>query len=142
MNSINLSREDKAAILDLCAEYNWRTDTGDARGVAELFTVNGVWDGEPGRFEGRAAIEQFNRNAHRRLRGAMHFNNNHQFEVRDGVVHHRCYGLLHIPGAEGIQTLLTTYTDVVVRDGDGWRFRERFNRYFDPGSTASTLGSP
>jgi uncharacterized protein (TIGR02246 family) len=82
-----LKSEDRTAILDLIAEYNWRTDTGDAVGVADLFTDDAVWDGEPGRFEGRQAIEDFNVKIHQSLIGSMHFNGNHQFEVRATKIH-------------------------------------------------------
>lgn len=42
MNRTTVSLDERMAILDLCAAYNWRTDTGDAEGVATLFTPDGA----------------------------------------------------------------------------------------------------
>lgn len=134
-----LSLEDRTAILDLIALYNWRTDTGDAAGVADLFTDDAVWDGEPGRFEGRQAIEDFNVEVHQRLIGSMHFNANHQFAVKDGVVHHRCSSAFHVLTDDGLKTYLMTYVDVIVQDEGRWRFQERVNKFWDSENTPPDL---
>ena len=127
-----VSAEDRQAILDLCAAYNWRTDTGDARGVAALFTPDGAWDGPPGRYEGTDAIVEFNERIHELIRGAMHFNDNHQFEGDGDRIRHRCSSALHIPSEGGVQIQLMTYEDTLVQVDGAWRFAERINRNFDP----------
>ncbi len=139
VNDPVLSSEDRTAILDLIAEYNWRTDTGDAVGVADLFTEDAIWDGEPGRFEGRQAIEDFNVKVHQSLIGSMHFNANHQFAVKDGAVHHRCSSAFHVPTDDGLKTFLMTYVDVIVRNEGRWRFKERVNKFWDSENTPPDL---
>ena len=132
MDSGTVNLEDRLAILDLCAAYNWLTDTGDAEGVAALFTPDGVFDAPPGRFEGTAAITKFNEDIHPVIRGSMHFNDNHQFERDEDHVRHRCYSALRIATDDGVQTQLMTYDDVIVNVEGVWRFAERVNRLFDP----------
>lgn len=132
MDSRTVALEDRLAILDLCAAYNWLTDTGDAEGVAALFTPDGVFDAPPGRFEGTAAITEFNKDIHPVIRGSMHFNDNHQFERNGDRVRHRCYSALQIATEDGVQTQMMTYDDVMVKVDHEWRFAERVNRLFDP----------
>lgn len=122
----------RQAILDLCAAYNWCTDTGDAHGVAALFTPDGAWDGPPGRYEGTAAIVDFNQRIHQVIRGSMHFNGNHQFEADGDRIRHRCFSALHLVSDDGVQIQLMTYEDIIVRLDGEWRFAERINRNFDP----------
>lgn len=132
MDSDTVNLEDRLAILDLCATYNWLTDTGDAEGVAALFTPDGVFDAPPGRFEGTAAITKFNEDIHPVIRGSMHFNDNHQVERDGDHVRHRCYSALQVATENGVQTQLMTYDDVIVNVDGAWRFAERANRVFDP----------
>ena len=132
MSDGTVTAETRMAILDLCAAYNWLTDTGDAHGVAALFTTDGVWDGTPGRFEGRDEIVDFNERIHEVIRGSMHFNGNHQFEVDGDRILHRCSSALHIASDDGVQVQLMTYEDVIVEQDGAWRFAERINRNFDP----------
>jgi ketosteroid isomerase-like protein len=132
MNEESLGMADRAAILDLCVAYNWLTDTGNAAGVAGLFIPGGVFDAPPGRFEGKAEIEKFNQDIHSAIRGSMHFNDNHQFELDGDQVRHRCYSSLQIATPDGVRTQLMTYEDVIVRVDGQWRFRERVNRLFAP----------
>lgn len=134
MSDHTVSVEARQAILDLCAAYNWLTDTGDAQGVAALFTPDGVWDGPPGRFEGTAAIVDFNERIHQVIRGSMHFNNNHQFESDGDRIRHRCFSALHIASDDGVKIQLMSYEDIVVQVDGSWRFAERINRNFDPGA--------
>ena len=136
MNGTTLSLDERAAILDLCAAYNWLTDTGDAAGVAMLFTPDGAFDSPSDRFEGRAAIQKFNEDIHLEIRGSMHFNDNHQFERRGGHVRHRCYSALQISSEEGVRTHLMTYDDVIVQVDGAWLFEERVNRFFDPSASS------
>ncbi len=120
-------------VLDLCARYNWHTDLGQADQVAQLFTDDGVFDIAQGRFEGRDAIEAFNRSIHKQIRGAYHFNDNHLFEIADDHVRHKSYmHLIFAPDAE-LPPLLSTYDDIIVRTSDGgWAFQSRIGRPLIP----------
>jgi uncharacterized protein (TIGR02246 family) len=55
-----MSAEDRLDIFDLFARYAWSYDTGDAPGMAALFTEDGAMEGMDGRrFQARAAIAGF-----------------------------------------------------------------------------------
>jgi SnoaL-like domain len=131
VQEISLDHRDRLVILDLCAAYNWRTDLGDASGVAALFTPDGVFDCPAGRFEGTAAIAKFNEEIHQVIRGSMHFCDNHQFARRADHLWHRCYSALQLVSDQGVHPQLMTYEDVIVEVEGEWRFRERVNRLFD-----------
>jgi hypothetical protein len=124
--------EDRLEILELCARYNYFTDTGDAQEVARLFTSDGVFDGPPGRFEGFDAIVAFNENIYQALAGSMHFTDNHLFESRDSFIRHRCYLALNIPSKDGVKPTLMMYDDEVVKVEGEWKFRARTVRAFEP----------
>ena len=127
-----ISVEDRLEILDLCARYNYFTDTGEAQEVARLFTPDGVFDGPPGRFEGFDAIVVFNENIYQALAGSMHFTDNHLFDKGDDFIRHRCYLALHIPSEDGVKSTLMTYDDEVVEVEGEWKFRARIVRAFEP----------
>ena len=123
---------DRLEILDLCARYNYFTDTGEAQEVARLFTPDGVFDGPPGRFEGFDAIVAFNENIYQALAGSMHFTDNHLFEMRGASIRHRCYLALNIPSKDGVKSTLMMYDDEVVKIEGEWKFRARTVRAFAP----------
>jgi len=62
------------------------------------------------------------------------FNANHQFEVKDDAVHHRCSSAFHVPTEHGLKAFLMTYVDVIVRNEGRWRFKERVNKFWDSGT--------
>jgi hypothetical protein len=128
-----ISLETQQAILDLCARYSYHTDIGDADKVAKMFLEDGVFDGPPGRMEGHDAIEKFNVDLHKQLKGSMHMTDNHMFDEEDGYVRHRCYLAMQIPDPQGVKISLLTYDDEVVQDDQGqWKFRLRTCRSFSP----------
>ena len=129
---VMVSLDDRMAILDLCARYNWLTDTGEAEQVAALFVPDGVFDGPIGRFEGTDKIIEFNRDVRKRIAGSMHMNDNHLFEDAGDHVKHRCSLALHgVPAADGVITVLQTYDDEIVNVDGGWKFRLRLVRRFE-----------
>lgn len=72
-----MSAEDRLDIFDLFARYAWSYDTGDAPGMAALFTEDGAMEGMDGRrFQGRAAIAGFCQEfiGGPKFRGTQHFN--------------------------------------------------------------------
>ncbi|WP_200836357.1 nuclear transport factor 2 family protein, partial [Dietzia lutea] len=60
--------EDELAILRILAAYSPRVDSGDAEGVAELWTSDGVYDVDTGRLEGHdGLVEMVTGDAHQGL---------------------------------------------------------------------------
>lgn len=117
--------EDRLAILDLCARYNYAVDSGASEDWADTFTDDGVFDGPVGHAEGRAELIAFCDRLAQEFPGAMHFTDNHLFEADGDGVRHRCFLSFQAPTDAGTDIMLLAYEDQVVRAGGGWRFRER-----------------
>ena len=117
--------DDRMAILDLGARYNYAIDTGMSQGWADTFTPDGVFDGPAGRAEGRDQLIEFCDGLGEQYPGAMHFNDNHLFEVDGEVVLHKCFLSLQIPGEDGAAVVPLCYEDELVKVEGKWRFRLR-----------------
>ena len=115
--------EDRDALRDVAARYCHNFDRGDADGVAELFTEDGVFD--PG-FPGFDPVES--REAIRAFVGGM----------QAGSVHHMVTDLAYdVDGdrATGDVSFIVTagtaivtagrYRDEMVRVDGAWRYRRR-----------------
>jgi uncharacterized protein (TIGR02246 family) len=115
--------EDRAAISDLLARYCHHFDSGNADGVADLFTEDGVFD--PGvagfdRVEGREVIRGFV--------GSMpagmvhHMTTDAAYDVDDDVA----TGVASfIVVAKGAVVTVGRYHDDLVRADGAWRIRRR-----------------
>ena len=89
-----MSAEDRLDIFDLFARYAWSYDTGDAKGMAALFTEDGVMEGMDGRrVEGRAAIAGFCQEfiGGPEFRGTQHFNDHLRIDGEGGQCAVRSY---------------------------------------------------
>lgn len=117
--------EDRLAILDLSARYNYAVDSGASADWADTFTEDGVFDGPAGHAEGRAELIAFCDGLARDYPGAMHFTDNHLFEPAGDGVRHRCFLSFQVPREGGTDVLLLAYEDDLVRVGGAWRFRSR-----------------
>ena len=96
-----ISIDDRMAILDLCARYNYFVDTDRAEQWADTFTSDGIFDGPAGHAEGRDELIAFCHMFAAQAPGGMHFTDNHLFDVRDDVVLHRCFLSFQQPTDEG-----------------------------------------
>lgn len=103
-----LSRaEDELAILRLLASYSPRVDSGDAEGVAELWTEDGVYDVDTGRLEGHEGLTEM-------VQGDAH----------QGLIAHGCG---HVPSLPVVlldwdRAVATGYTQLVVRSSRPGRY--------------------
>lgn len=120
-----ISIEDRMAILDLGARYNYHVDTGASEAWADTFTADGVFDGPAGHAEGRDALVAFCEQLAKDYPGAMHFTDNHLFEQDGEVVQHRCFLSFQVPGDTGTDVMLLGYEDEIVKVDGEWRFRVR-----------------
>ncbi len=120
-----ISIEDRMAILELAARYNYAVDTGAGEAFADTFTAEGVFDGPAGHAAGRAALVAFCGELAVQFPGGMHFTDNHLFdEIGDGV-HHRCFLSFQVPTDSGTDVMLLGYEDDVVKVDGEWRFQTR-----------------
>jgi uncharacterized protein (TIGR02246 family) len=123
----DLTAADYTAIQQLYARYNTTIDKGDAEGWANTFTEDGVFANN---FKGREALQGFVKNwtTNPAMNGPMR--------------RHFSADLVITPSADGatgtVSTLLidlstkpisvasyVSYSDVLVKTADGWRFKTR-----------------
>lgn len=99
--------EDELAILRILAAYSPRVDSGDAEGVAELWTEDGVYDVDTGRLEGHdGLVEMVTGDAHQ------------------GIIAHGCGHVPSLPVVllNGDRAVATGYTQLVVRSSKPGRY--------------------
>jgi hypothetical protein len=133
--------EDRLAITDLLNAYSWALDTGDAAGLAALFTADAtvleevfedpdVWQGR----DGIRALAEHYRNAPG-FPGRQHHVGQSVF-APDGAGGVRVRSFVFVTECRGEPPYMLRFTgwydDLVVRDADGeWRFRSRAIRLWD-----------
>lgn len=117
--------DDRMAILDLCARYNYAVDTCAAEEWADTFTADGTFGGPAGSAEGREQLVAFCFELNEMFPGAMHFNDNHLFEPDGKVMRHKCFLSMQTPGEDGTSVMALGYEDEVVKEGGEWRFKSR-----------------
>lgn len=99
--------QDELAILRILAAYSPRVDSGDAEGVAELWTEDGTYDVDTGVLEGHDGLTKM-------VRGDAH----------QGLIAHGCG---HVPSlplvlVDGDRAVATGYTQLVVRSSKPGRY--------------------
>ena len=119
--------QDRIEIADLCANYCYSIDGRDLEKLCSLFTPNGTNSGRQGREEIRAFF------ANRFSLWGMSFHSplSHviTFEGTDratGIL--TGYAEMQIAGEYWIAA--ARYTDIYVRDPDGWLFAERTPKFY------------
>lgn len=120
-----ISIEDRMTILDLCSRYNYYIDTGAAEKWADTFTEDGVFQNPDGASQGRDALIKFAADFFKQYPGAMHFTDNHLFELDGDMVKHKCFLSFQIPTEGGPTIALVGYDDELVRVNGDWKFRSR-----------------
>lgn len=99
--------QDELAVLRILAAYSPRVDSGDAEGVASLWTSDGVYDVDTGRLDGHGDLVEM-------VTGEAH----------QGLIHHGCG---HVPSlplvlVDGDRAVATGYTQLVVRSSKPGRY--------------------
>lgn len=120
-----LSTEDKVEILELAARYNHAIDSGDAKGWADTFTPDGVFDSAQAQPAGTEALCAFAEGFAQQLPGARHWTNNHVIDGDGDSATHTCY-LNLIQSKDGGKTIATgLYRDELKKVNGKWRFTRR-----------------
>ena len=122
---MEISVDDRLAILDLIARYNRTIDTNDGECWAGTFTADGVFNGPAGQAQGRAQLIALCHELAEQFPGGFHMTDNHLFELAGDVVRHTCHLSFQIPGEDGTQIWLLGYDDEIVNEGGDWKFRVR-----------------
>ena len=126
--------DDRAELVELIARYAWAIDTGAASGVAELFTVDGVFDGVSGLYEGRLRITEMatRSRAHDAPHLVQHWVANSVFDGDEErcSVRSMCIGPSVCEG-RAVLAFVGTYLDRCVKVDGQWRFARRRWRPWD-----------
>ena len=104
-----------------------RRDSGKGHLMSELFTEDALLETTFARLEGREAIHAFFSNAAHGGTGPIrHFWSNLTLEAQpDGTVKAHSYGLTVGDVNGEVVVMAGDMRDVLVREPDGWKFRER-----------------
>lgn len=99
--------EDELAILRILGSYSPRVDSGDAEGVAQLWSDDGVYDVDTGRLEGHDGLVEM-------VRGDAH----------QELIAHGCGHVPSLPVVvlDGDSAVATGYTQLVVRSSRPGRY--------------------
>ena len=120
--------EDKLAIQELIARYNFALNFGDIEGWVNCFSEDGVFDCPFAVFKGHTALRQYitERTAERRENPVRHLATNIIVEVQGDHASAQFYLLTLQVRPEGIQLLTTgVYHDQVRKINGSWRFSYR-----------------
>jgi ketosteroid isomerase-like protein len=110
--------EDRDDIAQLMYRYNHLIDSGDAKGWAETFTEDAVFEAAGNVMTGREALTDFASTVH----GIRHVVVNPWIEVEGDSARVRAYIFFLVNGAVRGSG---AYEDQVVRTPEGWRFAKR-----------------
>ena len=118
---------DIEAIKQLKALYCYAIDDGQIAALMDRFTQDAVWAGGPaGRYEGKAAIEQYLRDLPDQLSFAIHWVVNPLITVAGDQARARWYLIEPCTGARSGRAYWGAghYDDRLVREDGVWKFRE------------------
>ena len=122
--------QDKTAIAELIARYNFAIDHDDYQGWADCFAPDGVFDGVIGKFDAHRELDRFTAEVQRlaadnpKLR---HYVTNILTEVDGETARSKCFLLLTSTTKEGGSRVAMAgeYEDRLVRHEGRWLFSYR-----------------
>ena len=120
--------EDKLAIHELIARYNFALNFGDIEGWVGCFTEDGIFECPFAIFKGHPALRQYitERTAERQKYPLRHLPTNIIVEVRGDRASAQFYLLTLQVRPEGMQLLTTgVYHDQIKKIDGTWRFSHR-----------------
>lgn len=119
-----LTAQDLVDIQQLYARYNWALDAGDAKGYADTFTADGVFNTTN---VGRDGLMKFADTFHAGLGSHVkHWNTNLLITPSATGANGQVYLVLMDFAAKPPSVVTSaTYTDELVKTPQGWRFKKR-----------------
>lgn len=125
--------EDRLAVLELFARYNWALETNHPEQAGALFTDDGVFDGISGTYRGPDEVAHMGAKS-RETDGpinSQHWISNHVFEGDSERVEVRSMAMG--PGFDGETFHMTFqgyYVDDIVKVEGEWKFAYRYFRFW------------
>ena len=128
---------DERACERLIAQYTHLVDFGDAPGIADLFTVDGVWRTDEFAMTGQDEIRAgFGRRQGVTRRQSRHVCTNVIVSVDGDSASATCYlvnyrhdsetGVAEKPAPADVPKYVGEYHDTFLRTAEGWRFKDRY----------------
>ena len=118
--------EDKDAIRELLHRYCFYMDEGRFTELAALFAEDGEWIAPYRTAKGHADIAAWLTESVPAEPKRMHYVMNLIIECDGARATARSNYLVMVEGADGpVPSVCGTYDDVLVKQADGWRFRQR-----------------
>jgi hypothetical protein len=135
MTARPLTSEDRLAVAELIARYNWTIDTRDVDAFVEVFHEDGAFDGNQVH-AGREALRAFAAGmaVAPGAQGLQHWTTNLVIEGEGDEIRARSYMVGPKITADGpiVLALLGHYDDYVSRRAGEWRFSKRVFRRWEP----------
>lgn len=137
--------EDRLEICDLIASYGPLVDAGDAAATAALWTDEGVYDVDTGRYEGAEGIAAMvESEGHQWLldRGCAHITTPPHVRLEGDAAVAVCHSQLVVrrKDGSGFDVLrATAHRWELVRTGQGWRVERRTSRLLNGDERARAL---
>ncbi len=135
--------EDERDIARLIASYGPAVDAGDADAAARLWAVDGVYDVDGWRMEGRAAVHaMIASDAHQKLvaKGCCHFLGPCVVTVDGDSAVALCESLVLVRDGDGYRVWRATAHHFALRRADGgWQITTRTSRVLDGNPDAHAL---
>lgn len=136
---MNISLQERLAILELLATVNHAFDDGDAEAFAGCFTSNAVLESSRGQYAGRQQLESYVKEARTRP-PHMHLTTNTVITNDLAVPRHEVpvrSSYLYLEMLEGVglkPVLVGTYFDRLACISGSWLITQRFSRALSPNS--------
>lgn len=131
-----LTTQDYIDIEQLYAQYNLAIDSGDAEGWAATFTPDGSFN----RFQGKEALVGFINQWRDKMGGAnrRHWNSNLRIEGTPEGAKGTVYLMLIDASTKPVSVVTTgSYSDILVKTANGWRFKSRTTKSDAPPPAAA-----
>jgi uncharacterized protein (TIGR02246 family) len=121
---MGLAVQDQLEILSLVARYCHALDSGDASGVVDTFTEDGLFETPQRTYSGREALERFFQKNVLNDDNERHIPCNHLLSGEADRAAHTCYYQVVFKGRGGIKAT-GVYEDSVVKMNGIWKFQRR-----------------
>jgi hypothetical protein len=117
---------DKDQIRELLHQYCFHMDEGRFGELAALFATGGEWIAPYRTARGPAAIETWLTQSVPPVPRRMHYVMNSVIAVNGDTATAKSNYLVMVEGPDGpVPSVCGTYSDLLIRSSEGWRFRRR-----------------
>src|SRR5271170_3460490 len=122
---MTIASEDKVEIQELSARYANALDCGDIESWLDTWDAECIWEGGPGRFEGKDGLRNLHSVLKPRLEGRRHVMTSFVI-TGDGIsAQQTCYMLIFDRVTEPKLIATGIYKDSLKKVGDQWKFVHR-----------------